>query len=555
MNKEYIIYARRSTDEAESQKNSLEYQEMEARKWCKSRGISISKDTIDPFIRDGVMGELHSAFKQSSLVFADGNVGYAIERPKFLQLVEWVVTEKKYAGIIVLCWDRVSRGDQSDLIVREMIMKYDCIRFVQGDFEKNSSGVLNMGIQGLFAQHHSRVTSEKVKGALKALHQAGKFPHPAPTGYLNSTIPGESTKEVDPIKGPLVKRMFELFGYEQMPMNEIIKWAAGVGLTTKPTRERRSRNEILRGDFSGKKVEKALHANSIRYILRNDFYRGIIPTGQKGIHIPLIDEPLWEAVDRRINGRSRETRNGKKIKPGVYRKIAKCKCGRIISPYEKKGHIYYGCMNGCRETCIREEAIHEQVAQILQKHIQVPLTLLMARLQDEVLEAGKLTPEKRAELLKSLAEEKQQSADRLAKARSFFMEGSLSKSDYEQERELHSESLKKIEKQEGVLSEKNEKLLILMELIELLQLASTSYKSLSPQNKRDLMHLVFIELIFDNKILSTYSLKDSIKDIVINRDEYLAGYAVHNRTQNSDDKNSLLDIISSLKIVFLSKRV
>ena len=49
---------------------------------------------------------------------------YQIERPKFMQMISWLL-EGKYEGVIVLCWDRISRSEQSDMIVKELIDKHN----------------------------------------------------------------------------------------------------------------------------------------------------------------------------------------------------------------------------------------------------------------------------------------------------------------------------------------------------------------------------------------------------------------------------------------------
>ncbi len=124
----FIIYSRRSTDDPDNQKNSLEHQEAECRRYAKNNKLKISDDTIQGIMEGGVIYERHTAFKSSALSFGgDGMVEYQIERPKFMQMIPWLL-EKKYEGAIVLCWDRISRNEQSDLIVKEMIDKHGITR-------------------------------------------------------------------------------------------------------------------------------------------------------------------------------------------------------------------------------------------------------------------------------------------------------------------------------------------------------------------------------------------------------------------------------------------
>ena len=156
----FIIYTRRSTDDPDNQKNSLEYQEAQGRKYAKDHKLKVSDETMPGMMDAGVISERHSAYKSSALSFSGaGMVEYQIERPKFMQMVPWLL-EGKYEGAIVLCWDRISRNEQSDLIVKEMIDKHGIrIIFVQADYEKNSAGALHRDIDGMFARHWSRHSS------------------------------------------------------------------------------------------------------------------------------------------------------------------------------------------------------------------------------------------------------------------------------------------------------------------------------------------------------------------------------------------------------------
>ena len=54
--------------------------------------------------------------------------------------------------------------------------------FIYAQYEKTSSGELHMDVDGMFAQHHSRVTSEKVILATKNAREKGICTYRAPIG-------------------------------------------------------------------------------------------------------------------------------------------------------------------------------------------------------------------------------------------------------------------------------------------------------------------------------------------------------------------------------------
>src|SRR5690348_8360247 len=87
----YLIYNRKSTDEAENQKNSIKIQKNENTKHAFNNKLNIAPFTIAGFCVDGVISEKHSGFKEDdTLVFTEeGSVQYTVDRPKFYRLASW----------------------------------------------------------------------------------------------------------------------------------------------------------------------------------------------------------------------------------------------------------------------------------------------------------------------------------------------------------------------------------------------------------------------------------------------------------------------------------
>src|SRR3989338_2971182 len=180
---EYVIYTRRSTDDADNQKNSLAYQESEGLRFAKSSGLKVTKETVEGYCKNGLIAERHSAYKTSSIsIGEDGKVGYVIERPKFQQMVQDLASGK-YKGVIALCWDRLSRNDQDAIIIKHLIDDLGVdVRFVQATYEQSASGALHRDIDGMFSQHYSREVSQKTRNALEKLRAEGKCTYVSPIG-------------------------------------------------------------------------------------------------------------------------------------------------------------------------------------------------------------------------------------------------------------------------------------------------------------------------------------------------------------------------------------
>src|SRR3989344_5582324 len=182
---QYLIYDRKSTDEPDNQKNSLTYQKSENIRFAFREHLPIAQLALESFCIDGVISERHSAFKEDSkLTFGDGIVQYRIERPKFYRLAEWL-SKGYFKGVIFLCWDRASRNQGDETIIRKLIKTGVDIRFALTSYDKSSSGELHMDIDGMFAEHHSRVTREKVSLTIKNSRARGLWANKAGVGYLN----------------------------------------------------------------------------------------------------------------------------------------------------------------------------------------------------------------------------------------------------------------------------------------------------------------------------------------------------------------------------------
>ena len=97
----YLVYNRKSTDDAENQKNSLAYQLTENIKLSKKERLPIAGLTIPGFCEKGIINESHSGFKESDdfSIGDDGSIKYKIDRPKFAKLVN-MLNNREVKGVI-----------------------------------------------------------------------------------------------------------------------------------------------------------------------------------------------------------------------------------------------------------------------------------------------------------------------------------------------------------------------------------------------------------------------------------------------------------------------
>ena len=274
-----------------------------------------------------------------------------MERPKFLMLVN-LLRQKKFKGVISLCWDRFSRNEADDVLIKKLLNQGIDVRFVQVKYDTSSSGALHMDIDGMFSRHYSRTISEKVRNTNSKLRKEGKCIYTPPLGYLSA---GSASKPLDPDRAPLVKRIFELYATGEWSFSTLAQWANKHGLTTKPCRRKRTKAEKMQGlqladiPKSTRKITEA----SIWHILSNPFYIGKIVHKAELLdskaHQPLIDLSTYYKVQAVLKKKA-----VKVYYPNLsfftYRGLVKCGvCGRGYSPYVQKGIAYY--RSRCKKEC------------------------------------------------------------------------------------------------------------------------------------------------------------------------------------------------------------
>jgi site-specific DNA recombinase len=355
----YFIYNRKSTDDEDNQKNSISYQKTENTRFAFKERLPIAMITIKGFCVDGIVSEKHSGFKEDDdiSITNEGLVQYRIDRPKFQKMLQFV-SKGYFKGAVCLCWDRISRNKGDDTLIRKLMRRGVDIRFTYAKYDKTSSGALHMDIDGMFSQHHSRVTSEKVTITIRNSREKGLCTYRAPIGYLNL---GEMEhKPLDPFRAPIIKQMYEYYATGDWSLSDIARFANEQGFTTVPMRRRRTKEEMLaeEDEFDEiKKTSRPVNENNISRMLTNRFYTGrtLSPEGKyipSISHVAIVSDDLFENVQAILKKKKVSVHYIEKLEQPL-RGVARCACcERVYTPYTKKGIQYYNarCIKGCSNT-------------------------------------------------------------------------------------------------------------------------------------------------------------------------------------------------------------
>lgn len=505
----YIIYNRKSTDDAENQKNSIAYQKLENIKFSEKEILKIAPLTIDSFCTNGIIEEHHSGFKQDEGFEAseDGTITYKILRPKFLTLVN-LLRAKEFKGVVCLCWDRLSRNEADDVLIKKLLSQGIDIRFVQANYEDTSSGALHMDIDGMFSRHYSRVISEKVQNTFKKLRGEGRCIYTAPIGYLDQ---GSDNKPFDKERAPLVKRIFELYSTGEWSFSSLSKWANQQGLTTKPNRRKRTKKEKSEG-FELINIPKAVRPctpKTIENILSNPFYIGKNINEGKLIdskaHQPLIDTNLFYKVQAVLKSKTVSVHYPDAFF-FTYRGLLNCgSCGRVYTPYEQKGIVYYRpkckdkCLNNLKN--INEEYITEKIQELLDRIYFTDEEL--AKIESQANKELNKISEKRNKEMKDIYRQlnkAMEDLDYLIKDKlNLLRNGLFTPEQIKDEENRLTLQVQDIQNKIKANSESTKAMLdYVITFSELVKNASLYFKHALDTEKRDLLIQIFSELSLDN---------------------------------------------------------
>lgn len=340
----YCLYARKSSEDDEKQALSIDSQIKEMLELAEREGLDIAE----------IRRESHSAKASGT-------------RPVFVQLLT-DIRKGLFNGILTWAPDRLSRnggdlGSVVDLMDQKHLIE---IRTYSQKFTDSPNEKFLLMILGSQAKLENDNKGINVRRGLKTRAEMGLWPSVAPTGYANEKIIGrECYVIVDPIRGPIMKQMFEKVAYERWSGRKIFHW--------------------LRDDIKFKtKNNKNLNLSTIYNILRTPFYTGTFeyPRGSgnwyKGQHTPLITQEVFNLVQEKMN---EENKPKTKFKEFTFTKLMTCgRCGSGITAQEKTKnisdgsvhtYIYYSCTRHkdkhCTNPYVREDNLISQLEEIIDK--------------------------------------------------------------------------------------------------------------------------------------------------------------------------------------------
>lgn len=338
----YCLYARKSTESEERQILSIDSQIKEMLQLADREGLEVVT----------MKRESHSA-KETG------------KRPVFNEIIE-ELNAGKFNAILTWAPDRISRnaGDLGKIVDLMDAGKLHEIRTFGQRFSNSPSEKFLLMILGSQAKLENDNRGVNVKRGMRTRCEMGLRPGVAPVGYSNSKHADKKCQaDVDPIRAPIVKQMFEKCANEKWSGRKIHQW--------------------LKFDLNfTSRANKNMTLSSVYLVLQKPFYYGVFEYPEKsgnwyqGKHEPLISKELFDHVQEQLK-RDRIVRSD--IKEFAFTKLITCGvCGSGISADEKfkklkdgtsNRYVYYGCNRSRDKSCkggyLREEELIEQMVRLM----------------------------------------------------------------------------------------------------------------------------------------------------------------------------------------------
>jgi site-specific DNA recombinase len=322
-----VIYTRVSTQEqAKEDKTSLEEQLGACKKICIERGWKIVCEYQDA----GISGHLLEERPGLQNLLADARAG-------------------KFDLVVVKDFDRLARSKVKasqirDALKRQYIQTYSLATPIEPRDPKkydpidDDLGLVVEGVSDVMSEIERNKIRRRMMLAKNAIAANGKIPNQVPYGYKIVRSLDEHGKvlrsvEVEEEKAETVRRIFQ--------MSE-----AGAGKRTIALRfNEEGVTPPKKGSYWSSQV--------ISYILRNKTYAGYVRWGWrhadyevskqkklrghegievKGIHKPIVDEKLFESVQKVLKERGTTYKGKAQMSKGLLTGIAKCiRCGNGVT--------------------------------------------------------------------------------------------------------------------------------------------------------------------------------------------------------------------------------
>lgn len=251
---------------------------------AEGQSLAVQKAAIEAYVRHhgGVLVEFLSVAESAKA---------SVERKEFQKMVAFAEDPaNKIDWVVFKAVDRATRNTLDLHRIEELwsVHKID-VRIVDGDMRMSTpGGSLMINMFGAMAKHQNQLQRAKIMDGRVKSRNEGKLAYRAPYGYANRRTDKVAHVEVHPENGPKIRRIFELYAFDNLTVRDLVNRLMKEGIT-------------YTADYP--RFNKA----KLHTILKDRTYLGDIrtPTGYRpGTgHQPLIDRATFDRVQVRLGGK------------------------------------------------------------------------------------------------------------------------------------------------------------------------------------------------------------------------------------------------------------
>ncbi len=252
--------------------------------------------------------------------FVDIETAKQAGRGGFGEMLAFLNVNPSCRTILVEKTDRLYRNIRDWITVDDLDL---AVHFVKENAvvskASRSSEKFMHGIKVLMAKNYVDNLSEEVKKGLREKAEQGHWPTKAPVGYVDNLATHRI--EVDPVRGPLLTTLFDLYASGQYSLKALTAKAHAIGLThprsgrrmMKAEMHRILQNPIYTGDFRWLgRMYRGSHAPLVsreqfvevqavltrkpraRYPRQRHAFMGLLTFGRCGLDTPGSGTPSWD---------------------------------------------------------------------------------------------------------------------------------------------------------------------------------------------------------------------------------------------------------------------
>ena len=420
------IYARKSTESEDRQIQSLDDQLDVLLRIAASEGYDVVK-----------------IFEESKSAKDPGT------RPEFTQLMKLVESDK-LDGILVWNINRLSRNMVDGGKIAHLLHA-GRLRFIKTPDRifRPEDNVILFAVENASATNFIHELRKNVERGMNSKAQKGWFPGRAPLGYRNNIYTHEI--EPDPERFHLVRAGWDMILAGGCSLAEVYRALVESGLTM----------------YGRGQVRRDLRQKSAYDIYSNVFYTGQFVFQGKtydGAHKPMITRAEFDAAQKRLA--SDQPRALQRSNRPIYSGIFTCvDCGcQIVADIKRKTlrgsgqaveYAYYRCSGrrGCTKNGIREEVITERVLnefnsiKLSQSYGYWCKKVLLGHFEKHNAES--------AAAIADLSRLEKETSKRLDSLTMFFVDGEISKGEYQRNRQELSQKLTEIQRRTVTLKDRD----------------------------------------------------------------------------------------------------